>query len=107
MATLLGMGKGGPLIVLRFVLPGLVVDTAFALYPSVAMGYLSCIIVGAAASSTRFFPSVLIDWLVGMDRTILVQHVLIGSFMGMIFGGLGSAMIPPIVRRLKAHGLIS
>jgi hypothetical protein len=106
LGTLLGMGKGGPLNILKFVLPGFVVDMAFVLYPLIPTSYVACIIAGAAASSTRFFPSVLIDSLVGMDKTIVVQHALIGAGMGMIFGGLGSAMVPPIIRRLKAHGLI-
>jgi len=107
LGALLGMGKGGPLNILKFVLPGFIVDIAFALYPLVVTSYVACVLTGAAASSTRFFPSVLIDWLVGMDRTILFQHALIGAGMGMIFGGLGSALIPPLVRRLKNHGLIS
>ena len=45
-------------------------------------------------------------WLIGMDKTIVLQKALIGAGMGMMFGGLGSAMIPPLVRRLKNHGLI-
>jgi hypothetical protein len=49
----------------------------------------------------------IIDSLMGMDKAIVFQHALIGAGMGMIFGGLGAAMIPPLVRRLKNHGLIS
>jgi ABC-type thiamin/hydroxymethylpyrimidine transport system permease subunit len=105
-SMLLGMGKGGPLIILRFLLPGVMVDVAFALFPLIPTSYVACIVAGAIASSVRFFPSVLVDWLMGMEKAIVLQHALIGSVMGMLFGGLGSAMIPPIVRRLKSHGLI-
>jgi hypothetical protein len=107
LGTILGMGKGGPLNILKFVLPAFFVDAAFIVFPFIPSSYLACIITGAIASSTRFVPSVLIDWLVGMDRAIIVQHALIGAGMGMIFGGVGSAMVPPLVRRLKNHGLIS
>jgi len=106
LATLMGMGKGGPLIVLKFILPGIAVDVAFVLYPLIPTSYIACVIAGALASSTRFVPSILIDSLIGMDKTIVLQKALIGAGMGMMFGGLGSAMIPPLVRRLKMHGLI-
>ncbi len=106
MGTLMGMGKGGPLIILRFVVPAFAVDIALALYPLIPTSYIACIVAGAIASSTRSLPNILIDWPMGMEKTVMLQRILIDSTTGMIFGGLGSAMIPPIVRRLKNHGLI-
>jgi hypothetical protein len=106
LSMLLGMGKGGPLVISKMVFPALVVDAGFAFYPNVPQAYAPSILLGCLASATRFFFFLLVDWLLGMEKSIVLQHALISSALTTIFGGLGAAMIPPLVRRLKAHQLI-
>jgi len=43
----------------------------------------------------------------GVDKAIVLQQAVLGSVISVIFGCLGSAMIPAVVRRLKANKLIS
>ncbi|MBI5117314.1 hypothetical protein HZA56_12635 [Candidatus Poribacteria bacterium] len=106
LSMLLGMGKGGPLAVLKFVLPGLVVDAGGIVCPQFSASYAACIGVGAIASATRFITFFLVDWLIGMEQEVILQHVIIASAMNTLFGALGAALIPSIVRRLKIHQLI-
>jgi len=107
LSTLLGLGKGGPLIILKFICPGLVVDVGAALYPRLTSSYVGCIIVGGIASFTRFIIFFIIEGLLGVEKEIVLQQAVLGSLMSVIFGCLGSAMVPAVVRRLKANKLIA
>ncbi len=107
LCTLLGMGKGGPMIILRFLIPGLIVDLAGLFSPGLAKSYVACAIAGALGAASRFLTIVAGEWMVGMDWDLILQHALISSFLGILFGVLGSLMVPPIVRKLSAHGLIT
>jgi hypothetical protein len=106
LAIILGLGKGGPLILLKFILPALTIDLAAMIFSSGFTSYLFCIIVGAIASSTKFLDTYFIDYLIGMDPSVNLQNALIGSFFGCLFGMGGSAFIPPLMAKLTAHGII-
>jgi len=102
----LGLGKGGPVLILRYGLLGLVVDLGFALYPRLAFSYVACLLCGAAAALTRGLFTAIADTMIGLDWPILVQHVMINSSMNMLFGALGGLLVPPVVKRLQSSGLI-
>lgn len=106
LSMLLGMGKGGPLVISKMVLPAIVVDAGIALYPSLPYNLIATTALGCIASATRFFFFLFVDWLLGMDKAVLLQHALLSSAMTTVFGGLGAAMSPAVVRRLKRHQLI-
>ena len=106
MCTLLGMGKEGPLIIIKFVLPGVIVDAGGMLYPRLPSSYMACILTGIIASACRYVTTMGVDWVVGMDPDIILKKAVIGSVMNILFGALGSALVPPVIRKLKANGLI-
>lgn len=103
----LGLGKGGPILILRYGLLGLVVDLGFAVYPRLATSYLACLLCGAAAALTRGIFLVVADLMVGLDLSLLLPHVLINSSLNMAFGAAGGLLVPPVVKRLQASGLIT
>ena len=107
LCTLLGMGKGGPLIMLKFLFPALVVDLAGLFSKGMAGSYTACAIVGALGAASRFLSILIVEWVIGVDWDIIIRHALISSASGIVFGVLGSLMVPPIVRKLTTHGLIS
>jgi len=106
LCTLLGMGKGGPLVMLKFLFPALLVDLAGLFSKGMAGSYIACAIVGALGAASRFLSIIIVEWIIGVDWDIIIQHALISSASGVIFGVLGSLMVPPIIRKLTAHGLI-
>ena len=106
MAMVFGLGKGGLLIPLKFVFPALVVDLAALLAPGLFSSYVLCALTAVAASSTKFANTVLVDWLVGMDRTVLVQRGLLEAGAAILFGVPASLLIPSVIRRLRAYGVI-
>ncbi|MBW2558179.1 MAG: hypothetical protein JRD69_04990 [Deltaproteobacteria bacterium] len=107
LALLLGMGKDGPLVIVKYVVSGLVIDAACILYPRVLESYVGCALVAAVASTSKVLTLVIVEMLAGMDGALIMQHAAIASVMNMIFGILGSLAVPSIIRRLKANGLIS
>lgn len=106
MALLLGLGKGGPLIIAKFLFPALIIDLSAIVWPLFFGSYLAVALIAALAASTKFFNSILMDWLVGMDKVLLVQHALIEAAGAVFFGVAGSLLIPPVLRKLKARGVI-
>lgn len=106
MAMVLGMGKGGPLIISKFILPAMVIDLGAALAPQWHHSYFLCLVIAACAAATRILSILLVDFWVGMDRVIMVQHALIKSSLGLVFGMAGSLIIPPVVKKLEAFGVL-
>jgi hypothetical protein len=106
MAVVLGLGKGGPLIMLKFLLPALVVDLGAALLPAVFQSYLLSGLLAACAAATKFIDTYVVDTLVGMDDAVVLQHAALKALGGVAFGVAGSLLIPPVVRKLRAYGAI-
>jgi len=107
LCVILGMGaKSGPLAVFKFLLPGLCVDIVAWFYPRLSTNYAGCIITGAFAAGLRVVVLTLVELMVGMDYMVILQHMAVGTVMNMVFGGLGGSMVPSVVRRLDAAGLI-
>ncbi len=106
LCLVMGLGKGGVVLVLRYGLLGLVVDLAAMISPSLFRSYLACLLVGALAAATRGIWLGLADLMAGMELAVMLQHVLLSSGMNMIFGAAGGLLVPPVVRRLEINGLI-
>jgi len=105
-AALLGMGKGGPLVIEKFLLPALAVDLGALLLPWLFGSMLLCALVGAAAGATKFFGRIAVDLLAGMDPAVAWKHSLIEAFAAMVFGAVGALGVPPVLRRLRAYGVL-
>jgi len=106
MAMIFGLGKGGLLIPLKFIFPAVVIDMAALFAPGLFQSYLLCGITAAAAAATKFINTYILDSLVGMERTVVIQHALLESLAGILFGVAGSLLVPSVIRRLKAYGVI-
>ncbi|PKN51297.1 MAG: hypothetical protein CVU55_12755 [Deltaproteobacteria bacterium HGW-Deltaproteobacteria-13] len=106
LCMMLGMAKMGPLILANFVLPAIIVDIAGALYPNMVRSYVACLIVGIVASVSKNISGIGIDFLMGMESEIIIQHIFITTISGVLFGGAGSLLVPPVVRKLQANKLI-
>ncbi|HKK32834.1 MAG TPA: hypothetical protein VJ934_04660 [Desulfomicrobiaceae bacterium] len=105
-SIMLGMGKGGPLLLLKFLLPALVTDMAFLLTPMIPYSLWMCILTGGLASASKFISTIVVDWAVGMDPDVLINHAILKSAGAVLFGSLGGLLVPPVARKLRAHGII-
>jgi hypothetical protein len=105
-AMVLGIGQGGPLLLLRFVLPGLAIDIGAFIFPRMFQSYLLCALVGAVASSTKAIATFAVDLAVGMNKVIILQHAVYETAAAVLFGVAGGLFVPQIIKRLKSHGVI-
>ena len=106
MAMLLGLGKSGPLMLLIMIMPALVIDASLLVAPAALQSYLLSGLIAAAAASTKFIQAYVMDLMVGMDKGVILQHALLDASTAVLFGTVGGLLIPPVIRKLKAFGVI-
>jgi hypothetical protein len=106
MAVILGMGKGGPLILIKFLLPALMVDLMAGILPGMFQSVFLCALTGGLAASTRMLSTWLIDVLAGMEQEIVLQHMWLQGTGNILFGLAGAIPVPAVIRKLVAHGAI-
>ena len=107
MALILGMGKGGPLIMIRYLLPALVVDVmAVVLADSLFRSVVLCMLTAVLAASTRFLSDGAVDLLAGMDFSVAVRHAGLQTASNVVFGSIGALGVPAVLRKLRAFGAI-
>ncbi len=90
----------------KFMLPGLVIDLAALLVPGLFQSTVLCLVVAILAASTKFLDTWGIDWLIGMDKKVMLQHALFESGTAMLFGLVAGLFVVPVVRKLRSHGVI-
>lgn len=106
-SVLLGMGSGGAMVLVKYLLPALVVDIAGLLFPSFVTSMLACAAVGAAAAGLRAATNSGVDLLLGMEEEIVLSKAVVTALLNASFGALGALAIPSIIRKLRANGLIA
>ena len=68
--------------------------------------YIACFVTGIIASASKNKSGIGLDILLGMEREIIIQHLIITTVGRAVFGSLGSLLVPPVIRRLQANKLI-
>jgi len=106
MALTLGMGHGGPLLVIKFTLPGLALDVMAMMFPQMFQSILLCGVAGMLAGATQFAIGFSIDYLMGMHPDVLLQHALIKSMGNILFGAAGGLAVPAVLKKIQAYGVI-
>jgi hypothetical protein len=103
----LGLSHNGPVIMLNFVLPAMIVDCAGILLPNLTSRYLTCILIGGIAAASKGLSGALIELFAGAPMKIVLMKALIESLGGILFGVLGSLPVPAIIRKLQTNRLIA
>ena len=110
MAGLLGMftgsGKLGPLAVVSYMLPALVIDFFAPFLERHRKNLAAFALAGLLAAAARAPISLVSEWLVGMDLQVLLMSTAIKVGGGMVFGALGALPVPSLLKKLEARGLL-
>lgn len=101
----LGMGQGGPILVVKLLLPGLVVDAGARL--PLRPRALHFATLGALAGAVAFFPAAAVEALAGVPGDLVLRHALVSAGAKAGFGALGGLAAAAIARRLDDHGLLA
>jgi hypothetical protein len=106
LSALLGMGKGGPLLVLKLALPGLVVDGAAGPGSRRVFDLRAGAALGALAGLTDFVPVAIVETLAGVPVDLMLAHAAVSAGAKAVFGGAGGLAGVALARRLRHHGLL-
>lgn len=105
-AMALGVGKGGPLILLKFILPAISMDLVALLLPLSMNIHWRCVILGISGCIAWAGKVALANALAGMALDVMFIQWGISILQGGFFAILGALLVPPVLARLKAHDLI-
>lgn len=106
LAMILGIGKGGFFIVLKFTLPAIAMDIGLFFIGNLFSLKLRLILLALIGSIAWAVKSGVQDFLVGMDIKIVLIQFGINSLSGSAFAILGALLVPLILKRLDAHDLL-
>ena len=102
----MGLAHKGPIIMLNFVLPALVIDAAGIFLPRFAAGFLTCLIIGGIASATKGLTDGVILFFTGASLDIILLKAFLEGAWAVAFGMLGALPVPAIIRKLRTNRLI-
>lgn len=102
----LGLAHKGPIIMLNFVFPALVIDTAGIFLPRFTTRLLPCLIIGGMAASTKGVAEGIVLFVTGVSSEIVFLKTLVEGAWAAFFGILGSLPVPAIIRKLRTNRLI-
>ncbi|MEZ9237088.1 core component of ECF transporter [Shewanella sp. 10N.286.52.A9] len=107
LAMILGVGKGGPFILLKFALPAFAMDVALLFIANLFSLRWRCILLAVIGSIAWASKSWIQNLLVGMDPQVALVQFGLSSFKGGLFAIAGALLVPIIINRLDAHDLIT
>jgi hypothetical protein len=107
MSLALGMGGKGPIKILNFLLPAIVVDGATLFVPKLPFIYPACILVAGIAAASKGVHSAALEYLAGAPAKIIMQKAALEGMFGAFFGMLGALPVPAVLRKLQTNKLIS
>lgn len=108
----LGLGQGGPLVVLKLALPGLAIDLGFGLARGLGhpgggpIPIVAGAVLGASAGVLGSVPLVLVEALAGVATELIALHALASAGGKALFGALGGGAAAWVARELAHHGLL-
>ncbi|WP_119969422.1 core component of ECF transporter [Shewanella japonica] len=107
LAMILGVGKGGPFILLKFALPAFAMDVALIFIANLFSLRWRCILLAVIGSIAWASKSWIQNLLVGMEPQVALVQFGLSSFKGGLFAIAGALLVPIIINRLDAHDLIT
>jgi hypothetical protein len=103
---MMGLGSEGPLQVLTYIVPALVVDAFCARFPSAPRSFLLAGLVGAAAGFSRVVGLIPGEFAAAADPWLAVDMLAIKGLAGLAFGMAGAVLVPSLVRKLDRGGIL-
>lgn len=105
-AMTFGVGKGGPMILLKFMLPAIAMDLVALLLPLALSLYWRCVILSIIGCMAWAVKVALTNVLAGMAFDVALIQWFLSVLKGGFFAVLGALLVPPVLNRLKAHDLL-
>jgi len=107
LAMVMGVGKGGPLILMKMALPALTMEIALLLLPMAAWTLWQAVLVALAGMLAWLFKGVLGLWLAGAESEVIMLQMGWKMLGGGLFSILAALLVPGVMRKLAHHGLVT
>ena len=106
-ALFMGFAKAGPLILIKYLLVAIVIDACAWLLPGKFQNIFWSGLTGTLAGSTKFFTVYCVGFLAGMDPEVNLLKALFEAGAAALFGLLAGVLLPVVLKRLRAYGVIA
>jgi hypothetical protein len=106
-AMFLGFAKAGPLNIIKYLAVGIVIDVLAWLLPGRFRNVFWSGLTGALAGSTKFLTEFATGYMTSMDPVVNLQRSLLEGAGAALFGLLAGVLLPFVLRRLRAYGVIT
>ncbi|GAA4899351.1 core component of ECF transporter [Ferrimonas pelagia] len=106
LAMIMGMGKGGPLVLLKFMMPAVALEFALLFLPNAPWRFITAWAVAFVGVLGWALKGAIEMWLVGAAWELIAVKALWKTGGGTLFAGLACLMVPKLLRHLAHHQLI-
>lgn len=100
-------GRGAPVHIVQYLMAGGIADVVSILLPAVTRSVPIAALAGGLVGAGWLPVSLLTDRMAGMDFDLAVRHAIFKVSTTVLFGAVGGAFVPTVVRRLQASGLVA
>jgi hypothetical protein len=102
----MGMGKGGPLVLVKAVAPALAIECVCLALPRAPWKRWQALLAAYAGVVAWVAKDVVELWLAGADKPVLLTQAAWSGLGAGFFSTLAALLAPTLLRRLAHHGLI-
>ncbi|GGI81372.1 core component of ECF transporter [Shewanella gelidii] len=106
LAMLAGVGKGGPLLLIKFGVPAIAMDVMLLLGAGALSLRWRCLVLAIAGSLAWATKAGVVSLLAGMTWQIASAKFAMSFFQGGAFAVAGALLVPMVVRKLVAHDVV-
>ncbi|MFT5789290.1 MAG: hypothetical protein ACI8SJ_001406 [Shewanella sp.] len=105
-AMMLSVGKGGPLILLKFGLPAIAMDLTLLMIAGVFKLRWQCVIVALIGCLAWASKGWIENMLAGMTQQIALTKFALNFLQGGVFAIGAALIVPTVLKRLQSHDLL-
>jgi hypothetical protein len=106
LAMVMGIGKGGPLVLLKFLAPALAIEIVCLLLPKAPWTRWQAVLAAWAGVVAWIGKGMLELALAGADRAVLATEAGLKALGGGLFATIAALLVPTLLKRLAHHGLV-
>jgi len=106
LAMVMGIGKGGPLVLLKMLAPALAIEIVCLLLPKAPWTRWQAVLAAWAGVVAWIGKGMLELALAGADRAVLATEAGLKALGGGLFATLAALLVPTLLKRLAHHGLV-
>lgn len=106
LAMVMGIGKGGPLVLLKMLAPALAIEIVCFALPKAPWIRWQAVLVAWAGVMAWIGKGMLELWMAGADRAVLATEAGVKAIGGGLFATVAALLVPTLLKRLAHHGMI-